>query len=116
MADAATLRRPTGGWTTGPDGSEVPATELLFTSPCKVQARQVSSLAQDAGGRTAVTVRLELHLPVSAPLLDVGDEATITATGPTSDPQMVGWQLRVTAPVLKSYATARRYEVSEVTS
>lgn len=114
MVDTVAASRPTGGWTTGPGDTEVPAYAALFTSPARIQARAVQALTAEAGGRTAVTVRYEAHLPIAQPMLKVGDELTVTAVGPGSDPQKVGWRLRVTAPDVKTFASARRYPVEAV--
>jgi hypothetical protein len=112
MTDTVTLRRATGNTTQDPDtGSTVPEYADLFTSKCKVQARSLQALTAEAGGRTATTVRLELHLPLSADPAETGDVAEVTAVGALSDVQLLGRTFRITAPVAKSYATARRYEV-----
>jgi hypothetical protein len=117
MTDTVTVRRATGETTQDPDtGSTVPVYADLFTSKCKVQARNLTALTAEAGGRTATTVRLELHLPLSADAVKAGDVAEITAVGALSDVQLLGRKFRITAPVAKSYATARRYEVEEVVS
>jgi hypothetical protein len=115
MTDTVTVRRATGATTQDPDtGSTVPVYTDLFTSKCKVQARSLQALTAEAGGRTATTVRLELHLPVSADAVQTGDVAEVTAVGALSDMQLLGRKFRITAPVAKSFATARRYEVEEV--
>jgi hypothetical protein len=115
MTDTVTVRRATGATTQDPDtGSTVPAYDDLFTSKCKVQARSLQALTAEAGGRTATTVRLELHLPLSADPAETGDVAEVTAVGALSDVQLLGRKFRITAPVAKSFATARRYEVEEV--
>lgn len=112
MTDTVTVRRATGETAQDPNtGSTVPVYADLFTSKCKVQARNLTALTAEAGGRTATTVRLELHLPLSAAAVQTGDVAEITAVGALSDVQLLGRKFRITAPVAKSYATARRYEV-----
>lgn len=119
MTDTVTIRRidPDAPPTQDPDtGTTSPTYADLFTSPCKVQARALGALTAEAGGRTATTVRVELHLPLSADALETFDVAEITAVGPLSDPQLVGRKFTITAPVAKSFATARRYEVEEVVS
>jgi hypothetical protein len=117
MTDTVTVRRATGNTTQDPDtGSTVPVYADLFTSKCKVQARSLQALTAEAGGRTATTVRLELHLPLSVDPARTGDVAEVTAVGTLSDAQLLGRKFRITAPVAKSFATARRYEVEEVVS
>lgn len=117
MTDTCIIRRATGNTTPDPvTGSDVPEYADLFTSKCKVQARSLQALAAEAGGRTATTVRLELHLPLSAAAAQTYDVAEITAVGALSDVQLLGRKFTIAAPVAKSFATARRYEVEEVVS
>ena len=115
MSDTGIMRRPTGRTIQDADtGSEVPALDDLFTSKCKIQARNLQATSAEVGGRTAVSVRVELHLPTSAPDVQAGDVFEVTAVGTLSDLQLLGHKFRVVAPVGKSYATARRLEVVEV--
>jgi hypothetical protein len=106
-------RRATGSFVLDPDtDADVPEYADLFTSKCKIQARNVQPRNQEAGGRTATTVVLELHLPMSAPGLATGDMWHLLTSA--HDPQLPGRVFRVSAPVAKEHATARRYEVTEV--
>jgi hypothetical protein len=117
MTDTVIVRRPTGTYTPDPvTGSDVPVYADQFTSKCKVQARNLVSREAEAGGRTVTSVRLELHLPLSAGAVQTGDVAEITAVGALSDVQLLGRKFRITAPVAKSFATARRYEVEAIVS
>ena len=120
MVDTGTALRPTGGYVYDPNanggtGGEVLATETLFSGPCKVQTRTLQAQAAEVGGRTAVTVRMELHLPADSPALTTGDLWEFTAVHPLSLAR-VGQQVRVVAPVAGTFKTAARYEVEEVVS
>ena len=97
-------------------GSESIPPTVRFSSPCKVQARNLQARQEEVGGRTATTVSVELHLPISAPAVEVGDLCEITAVGSLSDPHLLGRVFRVVAPVAKSFATARRFDVEQVMS
>ncbi|WP_294567606.1 DUF6093 family protein [uncultured Arthrobacter sp.] len=97
------------------DGIEVQATATLFFAACKVQTAGVQPREAQVGGRTAVEVRTELHLPADTAPLSVGDIWEITAAHPLSL-SVVGQRLRVTAPVAGTFKTARRYQVEEVVS
>lgn len=116
MLDSGTARRPTGGWaynaTTKRDEE---AASTLFTSRCKVQTRTLVARDADVGGRTATTVRVELHLPASTTALTVGDLFEVT-TPHASSLVPAGTVYRVMAPVGKTLATARRYDVEVVVS
>lgn len=117
MVDAGVMRRPTGRTTLDPvTDQETEVFVDLFTSKAKIQTRNLVSTVADAGGRSAVTVRMELHLPVDAPAVRTGDVWEHTTVGPLSDPQLVGRRLRVIGPVGKTWATARKLEVEEVVS
>jgi hypothetical protein len=95
-------------------GSETPVYATRFTSKCKIQTRALQARQEEVGGRTATTVTVELHLPVSAGAVEVGDVAEITAVGALSDTHLLGRKFRVVAPVAKSFATARRLDVEEI--
>lgn len=117
MTDTVTVTYPdpSGATTQDPTtGSTTPAYLTRFTSKCKVQTRNLEARAEEVGGRTATTVTVELHLPIDAPAVSVGDVCEITAVGALSDMQLLGRKFRVVAPVAKSFATARRLDVEEV--
>lgn len=121
MLDAGTAKRPTGGYVYV-DGVEVEATEDLFSVPateggpgCKIQNRNLVARESEVGGRTSVSTRTELHLPVSSAPLTAGDLFTVTTPHALST-VAAGTTYRVTAPVGKTLATARRYEVEQVVS
>lgn len=123
MTDSGIMRRPSGRAAQDPvTGSQGPGFTDLFTltadpvygGGAKIQTRNLVTRDVEAGGRTTVTVRVELHIPISAPAVMVGDVWEHTAVGEGSDPQLVGRKFRVTAPVGKSKATARRFEVEEI--
>lgn len=114
MLDTGTARRLTGGWTVV-DGVEVRAAADLFTSPCKIQTRQIQPRESEVGGRTAVEVSTELHLPADTAPLEVGDLWELTAVNFLSL-AVVGTRYRVTAPVDGTFKTARRYAVERVVS
>lgn len=114
MLDTGNALRPTGGWVVV-GGIEVQATDTLFASPCKVQTRAIQAREAQVGGRTAVEVRTELHLPADTAPLAVGDLWEFTTVHALSL-SVVGQRLRVTAPVAGTLKTARRYQVEEVVS
>lgn len=112
MLDAGQALRPTGPPAYNKELQQnVTPTELLFPSRCKIQARELQAREAEVGGRTATTVRLELHLPATTPPLDVDDLWEVTATHPLSTARLVRY--RVLAPVGKTLATANRYEIEE---
>ena len=117
MTDTVVVRYVTGQSDPDPiSGSMTDTYTDRFTSKCKVQTRNLVARDAEVGGRTATSVRVELHLPVDAPAVSVGDVCEITAVSDLSDLQLLGRKFRVVAPVGKSFATARRLEVEEVVS
>jgi hypothetical protein len=115
MTDTVAITYATGDTTIDETtGSETPAYTTRFTSKCKIQTRALQARQEEVGGRTATTVTVELHLPVTAGAVEVGDVAEITAVGALSDVQLLGRKFRVIAPVAKSFATARRLDVEEI--
>lgn len=120
MLDTGQALRPTGEYELVniglEDDVEVEITQPLFGPVrCKVQTREVQARESEVGGRTAVEVRMELHLPASTPPLAVGDVWEFTAAHPLSM-STVGQRLRITSPVAGTLKTARRYSVEEVVS
>jgi hypothetical protein len=114
MLDTGTAKRPTGG-SVYSGGVDVEATTDLFTSPCKVQSRNLVSQSAEVGARTAVSIRTELHLPASSAPLTAGDLFVVTTPHALSTVPP-DTRYRITGPVGKTLATARRYEVEEVVS
>ena len=112
MLDSGTAKRPTGGYAyNSTTQTETQATTTLFSSPCKIQARDaLQERAVEVGGRTATAVRLELHLPADTNPLTAGDLFTITSVQAASSVPTPR-TYRVLAPFEKGLATARRYAV-----
>jgi hypothetical protein len=116
MVDACTVERA-GSPTVDPStGVVTPAYTASYSGKCKVQAAAgVSSVGNpDAGERQWSVQQLQVHLPVSAPAASVGDR--ITVTGSRFDPAIVGRVFTVTRLLHKSFATAQRLGVDEVTA
>ena len=116
MTDTVAVTYANGTTFDDETGTTVPNYTTRFTSKCKVQTRSLVARDAEVGGRTATTVTVELHLPVDAPAVEVGDVCEITAVGALSDMQLLGRKFRVVAPVGKSFATARRLDVEEIVS
>lgn len=116
MADTVTIRYASGTTFNEATGQTETAYVTRLVSKCKVQTRTLQARQEEVGGRTATTVSVELHLPVSAGAVVVGDVCEITAVGSLTDSQLLGRKFRIVAPVAKSYATARRLDVEEVVS
>src|SRR5689334_19426097 len=106
MVDTCVARRPGGFDEQDPDtGTTEPIYADLFTSSCKIQDRSFVALESEVGGRTATTVRIEIHLPVTTDPLAAGDVLEVTVS---ADANLVGRRFTVAGPVGKTFGTARR--------
>ena len=115
MVDTCSITRGNGSTSFDEtNGREVPAAAtVIYAGKCKVQTPDVQDRTHDAGERTWTLQRDSLHLPLSAPAVRVGDVATITAAA--LDAQLVGKRFRVVGLAHKTFLTARRLQVQEVT-
>ncbi len=96
-------------------GEESPVYVTRFTTKCRVKVSNgLSARESDVGGRTAVEVTRQLHIPVGSPAVQPGDIAVITSVHKTSDPTLAGATLVLAGPAPGSQTTARRLQVSEV--
>lgn len=118
MQDTFTAYSP-GGTTTDDDGFETPG----WTSEYETLGR-VSGRSREGDTNTHLTrigtvdrpvVEGGLHIPLDAEVPAIGWELVCTAAGPGSDPGLVGRRYRVIDVPMKSYATARRLDVVDVT-
>jgi hypothetical protein len=113
MVDACTIQHVTGSTTNTTTGMVTPTYSTLYTGPCKVQGGQSDS-GQDVGEAHLAVLGLTVHVPIS--VVGVVETDVVTITASVNDPELVGRVFRVSGPVHKSYATARRLPVIEVTS
>lgn len=115
MLDTCTIRRTTGSSTNSETGVVTPTTSVVYSGACKVQQGGVPlGQPKDLGEASVQTVRLELHLPVSATGVLVDDVATIDTS--TLDSDLVGKQFTIRAVAHKTFLTARRCDIQEVDS
>lgn len=112
MVDACTITRRVGSSPTDPDTGAVTANATtVYAGKCRVQNRAPRTQDPNAGETVWVEHLLELQLPMSVLGVRTGDFATVTAS--SLDPDLVGRVLRITVPVHKSHATARRLPCTE---
>ncbi len=114
MADTCTVRRQTGRTLDEATGQYVPTFSVVYTGKCKLQdAARTSQGEAQAGGREVVTLGVFLHLPIAVTTVAVDDVATVDTS---LDPVAVGRKLRVAQLSYKTFPTARRLRVEDVTA
>lgn len=117
MVDACTITRGGGEETLDPDTGvyTTPAGSTVYTGKCEIQVTDsLNAQDADAGGEIATVLRLTLKVPVSVTGVRKDDVATVTAS--LLDPDLVGRAFRITSGHSKTFATARRLQVEEVTT
>lgn len=95
-------------------GEDVQMVDPLFTTTGRLKVSGNVVRESEAGGRTVVETRRELHIPVGSDAVPTGAVAQCTAVHETSDPTMLNIIVRLSGPAPGSQTTARRLEVTEV--
>lgn len=116
MTDTCSITRVTGepGPIDPETGLRTPApTATVYTGKCKVQTYEPHESALESGGHVYTEQRYHLHLPIGAGPFEVNDTATVTASA--TDAQLAGAAYRVAGLHNKTYATAQRLLVDEIT-
>lgn len=114
MVDACTVEHPTGE-STGP-GGVITATYAapFYSGKCQVQITAETGQTVDVGEAHRIVTRKTVKLPISVLGVREGDRITITAAA--HDPDLAGRVYTVRDVEAKTYLTARRVTVTEVTS
>jgi hypothetical protein len=115
MVDTCTITR-SGEETTDPfSGEIVRETEEVYEGKCRLQQANAARADQrDIGEAYLLLQQLEVQLPMSVTGIKVDDTITITAAA--RDEDLVGRVFRVRDLMIKTDATSRRIQVTEVTS
>jgi len=116
MTDTCTVRRDTGTTTIDPETlQEVPVYSTVHTGlKCKIQFPSNRATEVQIPGQQVAKSDLEWHIPIATTGVLTDDLVTMdTVDSVTGDPELVGKVFRVSGPFLKSYATARRFQIEE---
>ena len=117
MQDACTVTRITGQATNTQTGAVTNTTSTIYTGRCKIQrfGTTGAGTARPATVGEAQVYQLPaaVHVPMTVTGVQVGDIVTVTAS--VLDPDLVGRTFWVRELFHKSYATARRLGLEEVT-
>lgn len=121
MLDAVTVQHLTGSSTDQETGVVTPTYSTVYsgTGPggggkCKIQQSNPATTPTDIGQAAVFVGQLTLHLPVTAATALVAPDDLATVTACALDASLVGKTFRLRGPAHKSYATARRYPLVEV--
>jgi hypothetical protein len=116
MIDECTIVRVTGS-TEGAGGVISETTTAVYSGKCRLMVRTRERLGGswvDLAEQQVIVSRLELHIPMDAPEALEGDRVVMVSS--VLDPQIVGKTLIVRDSMMKSFLTARRITVLEMSS
>lgn len=114
MLDECDIERPGTPQLDENTGLLAAPADPVYSGPCKFQATLANASTPEAGEHQFTVQDLRLDLPVSAGPVAVGDVVTVSSA--VMDSQLVGRQYRITELFHKSFATAQRCRVEEVTA
>jgi hypothetical protein len=114
MVDACTVRHLASSSTDPETGAATPTYTTVYTGPCKLQQRSAGASPTSVGQAEVLIGQLEVHLPLSATGVSSDDLVTVTASAHDAD--LVGRTFRIRGLSHKSFLSARRFAVIEVTS
>ena len=116
MVDTCTVRRVASHTTDPETGVITPTYSTIYAGKCKVQRNPAptNSRPTSVGEAEVFLAYIELHLPTSATGVDSDDMATIDTSA--LDPDLVGVVFHLRELAHKTFQTARRFGVQEVTS
>jgi hypothetical protein len=120
MVDTLTINGKSTRNAINADGERIPVPgPVRYSGKGKIQARDVQERNAGGGAHDYVSIRQEIHIPVTAKDPE-GEPAKIVAGDVVKmldcplDPSNVGRVFRVAAPQGKSLATAQRLQVDEI--
>lgn len=115
MQDACTVEHAVGEPTTGAGGVvTTPYGAAYYTGRCHVQIKAEAGAGADVGEAYRIVTRRIVKLPMSVTGVVEGDRITITAAA--LDAALVGKVYTVRDVEAKTFMTARRVTVLEITS
>jgi hypothetical protein len=118
MQDACTVQRRSGSTVDTETGVIVPTLTTIYpvtgTGRCKVQQSAPVGNPSEVGEAAVFVGQLTLHLPVTDDTAAVQPDDLVTITACVLDASLVGKTFKLRGPAHKSYATARRFPMVEV--
>ncbi|WP_433078863.1 DUF6093 family protein [Dactylosporangium sp. CA-052675] len=112
MPDTVTVQHQTGTSTDQETGAVTPTWSTVYTGKAKVQQSNPATTPTTIGEASVFVGQLTLHLPASVTVVQSDDLVTVAAS--VLDPDLVGRTFRLRGPAHKTYLTARRFPMVEV--
>lgn len=112
MVDTCIIDRP-GEPVTDDDGVVSPSYTPVYSGPCKVQQTLAQSSSPEAGGAVFTVQGARVDLPVGVGPVATGDRVRMVTAA--SNPDLVGNVYRLVELFEKSWQTAQRTRVEELT-
>jgi hypothetical protein len=113
MLDAVTVQHQTGS-SEDAAGNITPTWSTVYSGKAKIQQLAPATTPTDVGQAAVFTGQLQLHLPVTDATAGVSPDDLVTVTACVLDTSLAGKTFRLRGPVHKSYLTARRFPMLEV--
>lgn len=113
MIDTCVIDRPGDPVTDPETGAVTPSYTPVYVGRCKIQQTIAQSASPEAGGAVYTVQDSRLDIPVGAGPIETGDRVVIT--GARFNPALIGNLYRVTELFEKSWPTAQRIRVEELT-
>ena len=114
MLDAVTVQHKTGEVTDGELGTVTSTYSTVYTGKAKIQQATPATTPTDVGQAAVYVGQLTLHLPVTATTALVAPDDLVTVAACVLDASLVGKTFKLRGPAHKSYATARRFPMVEI--
>lgn len=112
--DACTVQHRSGSSVDPETGVITPTLATAYSGPCKIQQSIPVGNPSEVGEAAVFVGQLTLHLPVTDASAAVQPDDLVTITTCLLDASLVGKTFRLRGPAHKSYATARRFPMVEV--
>lgn len=114
MLDACTVRRASGSSADPETGAVSAAHTTVYAGKCKMQQTAPAATPTVIGEAEVFIGQMELHLPVSTASAAVAPGDVVTVDTCVLDASLVGKKFKLRGPAHKSFATARRFPLTEV--
>lgn len=113
MEDVCVIDRPGEAVTDPETGVVAPSFTLVYEGPCKVQQTLAQSSSVEAGGAVFTVQNARVDVPVGAGPVAIDDRIRLVVV--SANPDLAGNTYRIKELFEKSWQTAQRIPVEELT-